>query len=149
MEQIQAAVEQACEEFKHPATQQRAEQTLLQFRRSASPIAPCQFILERSHSAEARFHAACTLREAVVREWGSSAPEARAGVRSYALAYVAAHAGEAALNVVRGALIGALALMLKRGWGEMSAEERAAFFQVRGCAWCTVPTGTLVGHSRS
>ncbi|GBF98214.1 hypothetical protein Rsub_10714, partial [Raphidocelis subcapitata] len=128
-QQIQALVEQACEEFKHPATQQRAEQVLLQFRRSHNPIPACQHILERSPSAEARFHAACTLREAAVREWASTPPEARAAVRSYALAYAAHHAGEAGLSVVRATLVGALAVVLKRGWGEMDAESRAAFFR--------------------
>ncbi|KAI8465199.1 MAG: hypothetical protein J3K34DRAFT_461526 [Monoraphidium minutum] len=136
MEQMQVVIEQACEEFKHPATQRRAEQVLLQFRRSAAPVASssCRFILERSQSVEARFHAACTLREAVVREWASQAPDQIAQIRSYALAYAAHHAAEPALGVVRAALNGAAAVMLKRGWGEMTPEARAAFFQARARA---------------
>jgi hypothetical protein len=113
---------------------------LLQFRRSAAPAAACRFILERSASVEARFHAACTLREAAVREWASTAPADRAAQRSYALAYASHHAAEPGLAVVRAALVGAAALMLKRGWGEMAPEERAAFFQV---ARARLPAGRV------
>lgn len=42
---------------------------LLQFRQSARPLPACRHLLEHSASLEARFHAACTLREALVREW--------------------------------------------------------------------------------
>jgi hypothetical protein len=67
-----------------------------------------------------------------VREWASTPPEARAAARAYALGYVIHHAGEPGMAVVRAALVGALGLMLKRGWAEMAPEARAAFFQVRG-----------------
>jgi hypothetical protein len=46
-----------------------AEQVLLQFRRSARPLPACRHLLDHSPHVEARFHAACTLREALVREW--------------------------------------------------------------------------------
>lgn len=105
---------------------------LLQFRNSAAPAAACRHILEHSPSAEARFHAACTLREAALREWAAHSPEQLSGIRSYALQYAARHAGEPRLAVVRKVLAGAAAVMLKRGWGGMAHHERAAFFQVWG-----------------
>ena len=127
---------------QHPATHQRAEATLLQFRNSAAPLAACQHLLERSPSAEARFHAAVTLRDAAMREWAATPPPARAALRSYALGYAAAHAGDPALSVVRGALAGAAALLLKRGWGEMAPPERAAFFhEVSAMAAAAPPAG--------
>lgn len=154
MEAVQAAVERACEDFKvivarrryalwgkdrppltppsmlqNPATHQAAEQVLLQFRRSQHPLPGCQHILAHSHSTEARFHAACTLREACLRDWASMAATDRAGVRSYMLQYILAIAADAGQSIVRVALVGALAVVLKRGWLEMGDDERQGFFQ--------------------
>ena len=42
---------------------------LLQFRQSARPLPACRHILEHSRSYEAKFYAACTMREAIIREW--------------------------------------------------------------------------------
>lgn len=115
---------------QHPATQAAAEQVLLQFRRSPGVLPACRHILEHSPSAEARFHAACALREAVLREWASLPAEERTALRTYVLQYVLVHAPEPQLHVVRSILQGALAVMLKRGWMEADEQGRAAFFQV-------------------
>lgn len=115
---------------QHPATQAQAEQVLLQFRRSPGVLPACRHILEQSGSAEARFHAACALREAVLREWASLPAEERTGLRSYVLQYVLHHAAEPQLQVVRSILQGTLAVMTKRGWMDADAQARAAFFQV-------------------
>jgi hypothetical protein len=119
----------------------------------------CRHILEQSGSAEARFHAACALREGMLREWASLPVEERTGLRTYVLQYVLHHAAEPQLHVVRSILEGTLAVMLKRGWMDADDQARAAFFQVCwtsaaaasssssssshlvGCAWC--------GHSFS
>ncbi|KAG2428460.1 hypothetical protein HXX76_011579 [Chlamydomonas incerta] len=129
----QAAVERACEEFKVPATAAAASAVLLQFRSSPGVLAACRHILDRSHSPDARFHAAAALRESVVRDWAAlgPGPEGRAALRRYLLGYLAAAAEQPALQVVRASLISALAVLLKRGWlepGEGPA-SRAAFFQ--------------------
>jgi hypothetical protein len=118
---------------QNPATQAAAEQVLLQFRRSAGVLPSCRHILEHSASPEARFHAACALREGLLREFASLPPGERAGLRSYVLQYVLVHAGEPALTVVRSILEGTLAVLLKRGWAEADEEGRAAFFQVCVC----------------
>lgn len=115
---------------QNPATQAQAEQTLLQFRRSSGILPACRHILEHSHNAEARFHAACALREALLREWATHTAEERNALRTYLLRYVLVHAAESQLHVVRSILEGTLAVMLKRGWMETSPEARAAFFQV-------------------
>lgn len=103
---------------------------LLQFRRSPGSLPACRHILEASGSAEARFHAACTLREALLREWATHTEEERGSLRSYLLQYVLHHAGEPQLQVVRAILQGTLAVMLKRSWLDTPPEARAAFFQV-------------------
>ena len=46
-----------------------AEGVLLQFRQSPRPLPACRHLLDRSLMVEARFHAACTLKDALVREW--------------------------------------------------------------------------------
>lgn len=117
--------------LQHPATQAQAEQVLLQFRRSPGVLPACRHILEHSASAEARFHAACALREAVLREWASLPAEERTALRTYVLQYVLHHADEPQLQVVRSILQGTLAVMLKRGWMDADEQARAAFFQVR------------------
>lgn len=79
----------------NPELQRQAEQVLLQFRNSQRPIPACQHILQHSHSVEARFHAACTLREALIREWASLLPEEVLQLRTYLLQYSMHHAGMA------------------------------------------------------
>jgi hypothetical protein len=109
---------------------------LLQFRRTAGVLPACRHILEKSVSAEARFHAACALREAVLREWVTLPAEERTGLRTYILQYVLHHAAEPQLQVVRSILEGTLAVMLKRGWLDVDAQARAAFFQVGASNSC-------------
>jgi hypothetical protein len=118
------------DELQDPATQAQAEQVLLQFRSSPGVLPACRHILEHSTSCEARFHAACALREGLLREWASLTDAERQALRMYLLQYVLVHAAEPQLQVVRSILQGTLAVMLKRGWMELSSEGRAAFFQV-------------------
>lgn len=103
---------------------------MLSFRRSPGVMPAARHILETSSSTDARFHAACALREAMLREWASHAPEERSGLRSYLLSYVLAHAGAPSLGVVNAAIAGALAVSLKRGWME-APDSRGSLFQVR------------------
>ena len=114
---IQEAVEQACAQFHaSESARPQAERVLLEFRQRA-PVSACRRTLERSRVLEARFHAACALREAVLREWAALPPGEAAGARIYALdcalALAPATGPEAA---VRSTLLGAVAVLLKRGW---------------------------------
>lgn len=132
MEAVQAAVEEACVQFQHPATHQRAEATLLQLRQSPRPQAVCQHILAHSTMLDARFHAACTLREAVIREWALMNAEELASLQTYLLQYALHHCTEPGMQVVTAILLATLAVTLKRSWGDLAPEQRAAFFQARG-----------------
>ncbi|EFJ51675.1 hypothetical protein VOLCADRAFT_116320 [Volvox carteri f. nagariensis] len=135
LEAAQATVERACEEFKVPATAAAASAVLLQFRSSPGVLQACRHILDRSHSLDARFHAAAALREAVVREWVALGAGGRTALQSYLLSYLVAHAEEPAMQVVRSSLVSALAVLLKRGWlGVEDAQarmhhHRATFFR--------------------
>jgi hypothetical protein len=132
LDAAQAAVEQACAQFLSPATQRQAEATLLAFRASAAPIAACRHILQRSRLPDARFQAACTLREALVRDWAALQGGGElGGLRDFLLDGVLAAAAEPGAAAVRATLASALAIMLKRSWEEQSAESRAGFLQAR------------------
>ncbi len=74
------------------------------------------------------------MRVSIVREWASMTPEERIGVRNYMLQWVLHSAADAAMGIVRAALVSALAVVLKRGWLDMTYEERTAFFQVGSCS---------------
>ena len=70
-------------QIQDPCKAAAAEQVLLQFRKSPRPLAACRQLLDCSPYVEARFHAACTLREALVREWAAMGQEeVRKGARS-------------------------------------------------------------------
>jgi hypothetical protein len=85
---------------QEPGTRPQAEQVLLQFRQSPRPFATCQHILQHSQSLEAKFHAACAMREALVREWALLSAEELLSLRSYMLQYIMQHAPDASMNVV-------------------------------------------------
>ncbi|GLI66389.1 hypothetical protein VaNZ11_010181 [Volvox africanus] len=134
LDAAQAAVERACEEFQAPATAAAASAVLLQFRSSPGVLQACRHILDRSHSLDARFHAAAALREAVVREWAALGPDGRSALRSYLMSYLVSQAEDPAMQVVRSSLISALAVLLKRSWLELEEADarmhhhRATFF---------------------
>ena len=54
--------------MQDPCKAAAAEQVLLQFRKSPRPLAACRQLLDCSPYVEARFHAACTLREALASQ---------------------------------------------------------------------------------
>lgn len=118
LEQARLLLEEACQRFKDPDKQQEAEKILLQFRNSPSTFRSCQHILQYSASLEARFHAACTLREGMLREWAVLSHEELRQRQGYLLTYFldAAESRDSSLRVVWSTMVETLAVMLKRGW---------------------------------
>ncbi|GAX80807.1 hypothetical protein CEUSTIGMA_g8243.t1 [Chlamydomonas eustigma] len=142
VEAVQAAVEIACRDFQDPLRSASAGQILLQFRQSSRPVAACRQILDHSALLEARFHAACTLRDAVVREWISMTEIEVQSLRSYLLHYCLLRCtspedptslGNTSASAVRSTMMGALAVLIKRGWldseGNPEPATDAAIFQ--------------------
>jgi hypothetical protein len=116
---------------QNPALRVQAEHTILQFKQSQQPIPACQHILEKSGSVEARFHAAATIREAVIREWSLYSAEDILGLKAYILGYVLRWSAPPQLHVVRSSLMSSLAVVIKRAWRECTPAERMQSFQVR------------------
>ncbi|OAE29499.1 hypothetical protein AXG93_1433s1180 [Marchantia polymorpha subsp. ruderalis] len=121
------AVEQACSGLQEPNNRAAAEATLLAFRRSSHPVQACQYILEHSHLATARFQAAATMQEAAVREWTLLSAEDKNSLRTYCLHYVMARA-EAGEPFVQSKVLAVAAVLLKRGWLDSVATEKESFF---------------------
>ncbi|CAM6129712.1 unnamed protein product [Calypogeia fissa] len=130
MERLMAtiqAVEQACAGLQDPSTRASAEATLLAFRRSSQPIQACQYILEHSQMATARFQAAATMQEAAVREWTLLSADDKNSLRTYCLHYVMARA-DAAEAFVQAKVLAVAAVLLKRGWLDSVPSEKETFF---------------------
>lgn len=121
------AVEQACAALQVPHDRAAAESMLLAFRRSYQPFQACQFIMEHSQMASARFQAAAALQESAIREWGLFTAEEKSNMRIYCLHYVMARAA-APEAYVQAKVSAVAAVLMKRGWLEMVATEKEAFF---------------------
>lgn len=121
------AVEQACTALQIPQERAAAEAVLLAFRRSHQPFQACQFIMEHSQMANARFQAAAALQESAIREWGLLTADEKSSLRIYCLHYVMARAG-APEAYVQSKVSAVAAALIKRGWLEMVGTEKAAFF---------------------
>eukprot|EP00250_Pteridium_aquilinum_P028115 c36611_g1_i1 orf=157-3681(+) len=121
------AIEQACIALQIPHERVAAESVLLAFRRSHQPFQACQFIMEHSQMANARFQAAAALQESAIREWGLFTADEKSNMRIYCLHYVMARAA-APEAYVQSKVSAVAAVLIKRGWMEMVATEKDAFF---------------------
>ncbi|MCO5611152.1 hypothetical protein L7F22_065402 [Adiantum nelumboides] len=124
---IMQTVEQACAALQIPHERAGGESVLLAFRRSRQPFQACQFIMEHSQMANARFQAAAALQESAIREWGLLTADEKTNMRIYCLHYVMARAA-ASEAYVQSKVSAVAAVLMKRGWLEMVATEKEAFF---------------------
>ncbi|KAK9863281.1 hypothetical protein WJX84_001780 [Apatococcus fuscideae] len=115
MDHIQQVLERACDQFAVPGFQKQAEAVLLEFRQSHQPFAACQHVLQHSTHQAAQFQAALTLREAGLREWEGLGPGGQQGLRQFLLSTLLRDSTPHGA-IVQGALSGAFAVLLKRGW---------------------------------
>ncbi|XP_024524931.1 uncharacterized protein LOC9654131 isoform X7 [Selaginella moellendorffii] len=109
------AVEQSCAALhvSDPGIRSSAEATLLAFRKSPHPFYACQYILENSQVATAKFLAAATIQEAAIREWTLISPEEKSRLRSYCLQYVMARV-ETSEGYILSKILSVVAALLKR-----------------------------------
>ncbi|XVE62729.1 hypothetical protein DITRI_Ditri06bG0142700 [Diplodiscus trichospermus] len=120
-------IEVACTSIQMHINPTAAEATILSLSQSPQPYKACQFILENSQVANARFQAAAAIRDAAIREWGFLSTEDRRNLISFCLSFVMQHASSPEGYVLAKASSVAAQLM-KRGWLDFTTAEKEAFF---------------------
>ncbi|XP_024988812.1 exportin-4-like isoform X8 [Cynara cardunculus var. scolymus] len=128
--QLQAtmqAIEIACSSIQINVNPLAAEATILSLCQSPRPYQACQFIIENSQLANARFQAAGAIRDAAIREWSFLSPDEKKSLISFCLTYVMKHASSPD-GYVQSKISSVAAQLLKRGWLEFVAAERDGFF---------------------
>ncbi|CAK9329475.1 unnamed protein product, partial [Citrullus colocynthis] len=128
--QLQAtmqAIELACSSIQMHINPSAAEATILSLRQSPHPYQTCQFILENSQVANARFQAAAAIRDAAIREWSFLTADVKRTLISFCLCYVMQHASSPE-RYVQAKVSAVAAQLMKRGWLDFEASEKESFF---------------------
>ncbi|KAK9292418.1 hypothetical protein L1049_020388 [Liquidambar formosana] len=121
------AFELACNSIQMHVNPAAAEATILSLGQSPRPYQACQFILENSLVANARFQAAAAIRDAAIREWGFLAADDRRSLISFCLRFVMQHACSPE-GYVQAKVSSVAAQLMKRGWLDFTAAEKEEFF---------------------
>lgn len=127
--QLQAtmqAIEIACSSIQMHVNPAAAEATILSLCQSPQPYQACQFILENSQVANARFQAAAAIRDAAIREWGVLSSDDKKSLISFCLCFVMQHASSPE-GYVQSKVSSVAAQLMKRGWLDFAAAEKEAF----------------------
>ncbi|KAL3727990.1 hypothetical protein ACJRO7_032695 [Eucalyptus globulus] len=127
LESTMRAIEVACTSIQMHLNPAAAEATILSLSRSPQPYKACQFILENSQVANARFQAAGAIRDAAIREWAFLTAEDRRSLVSFCLGFAMRHAGSPE-GYVLAKVSSVAAQLLKRGWHDFSTAEKETFF---------------------
>ncbi|KAL2661530.1 hypothetical protein AAZX31_03G230100 [Glycine max] len=123
------AIEHACTSIQMHINPGASEAVILSLGQSSQPYKTCQFILENSQVATARFQAAAAIREAAIREWGFLSADDKRGLISFCLCYVMQHASSPD-GYVQAKVSSVATQLMKRGWLEfVPAEKEALFYQ--------------------
>ncbi|XP_022158370.1 exportin-4 isoform X3 [Momordica charantia] len=128
--QLQAtmqAIELACASIQMHINPSAAEATILSLRQSPHPYQTCQFILENSLVANARFQAAAAIRDAAIREWSFLTADVKKSLIRFCLCYIMQHASSPE-RYVQAKVSAVAAQLMKRGWLDFEASERESFF---------------------
>ncbi|XP_039157075.1 exportin-4 isoform X6 [Eucalyptus grandis] len=127
LESTMRAIEVACTSIQMHLNPAAAEATILSLSRSPQPYKACQFILENSQVANARFQVAGAIRDAAIREWAFLTAEDRRSLVSFCLGFAMRHAGSPE-GYVLAKVSSVAAQLLKRGWHDFSTAEKETFF---------------------
>ncbi|XP_048236240.1 exportin-4 isoform X1 [Ricinus communis] len=121
------AIELACSSIQMHMNPAAAEATIMSLNQSPHPYKACQFILENSQVANARFQAAAAIRDAAIREWSFLTGDDKKSLISFCLCYVMQHAGSSD-GYVQVKVSSVAAQLIKRGWLDFTAAEKETFF---------------------
>ncbi|CAL1382927.1 unnamed protein product [Linum trigynum] len=120
------AIELACSSIQMHTNSAAAEATLLSLNQSTRPYKLCQFILDNSQVANARFQAASAIRDAAMREWSSLTGDDKKGLIGFCLCYVMQRASSPE-GYVQAKVSSVAAQLMKRGWLEFTVAEKETF----------------------
>ncbi|CAI8615607.1 unnamed protein product [Vicia faba] len=124
------AIELASASIQMQINPAASEAIVLALGQSSQPYKTCQFILENSLVATARFQAAAAIREAAIREWGFLNADDKKSLISFCLCYAMQHASSPD-SYVQAKVSSVAAQLMKRGWlEEVAAEKETLFYQV-------------------
>ncbi|CAA2983835.1 exportin-4 isoform X3 [Olea europaea subsp. europaea] len=104
-----------------------AEATILSLNQSPRPYQACQFILENSELANARFLAAGAIRDAAIREWSFLETDYKKSLIWFCWLFIMKHSGSHE-GYVQAKVASVAAQLLKRGWLDFTAAEKEAVF---------------------
>ncbi|XP_061366360.1 uncharacterized protein LOC133309585 isoform X2 [Gastrolobium bilobum] len=121
------AIELACNSIQMHSNPGASETVMLSLGQSSQPYKTCQFILENSLVAAARFQAAAAIQEAAIREWGFLNADVKRGLISFCLCYAMQHASSPD-SYVQAKVSSVATQLMKRGWLELVAAEKEALF---------------------
>nr|XP_027188382.1 exportin-4 isoform X6 [Cicer arietinum] len=121
------AIELASTSIQMQINPAASEAIILSLGQSSQPYKTCQFILENSLVATARFQAAAAIREAAIREWSFLNADDKRSLISFCLCYAMQHASSPD-GYVQAKVSSVAAQLMKRGWLEMVAAEKETLF---------------------
>ncbi|KAM7250286.1 hypothetical protein ACFE04_022169 [Oxalis oulophora] len=104
-----------------------AEATILSLSQTPQPYKACQFILENSALANARFQAASAIKDAAIREWSLLASDDKKNLINFCLNFAMQHATSPE-GYVQAKVSSVAALLMKRGWLDFTASDKEAMF---------------------
>ncbi|KAF7805232.1 exportin-4 isoform X1 [Senna tora] len=121
------AIELACSSIQMHINPATSEATILSLGQTPQPYKTCQFILENSRVANARFQAAAAIREAAIREWAFLTVDDKRGLISFCICYFMQHASSPE-GYVQAKVSSVAAQLMKRGWLDFTSAEKDTFF---------------------
>lgn len=126
LQTIMHTIELACSSIQMHANPAAAEATILSLSRTTRPYQACQFILENSQMANARFQAAGAIRDAAIREWVFLTADEKRGLISFCLCFMLQHASSPE-GYVQAKVSSVASQLLKRGWVDFTTIEKESF----------------------
>ncbi|XP_058213432.1 uncharacterized protein LOC131325276 isoform X10 [Rhododendron vialii] len=126
LQAVMNAIEMACSSIQIHVNPAAAEATILSLCQSPRPYQACQFILENSQVANARFQAAAAIRDAAIREWVFLTDDEKKSLISFCLCFVMQHANSPE-GYVQVKVSSVAAQLMKRGWLDFAAVEKEGF----------------------
>ncbi|KAI8817434.1 armadillo-type protein [Fimicolochytrium jonesii] len=126
LQAICAHFEQTCADFQVPDRRIQAEKNMVQFRSTPNLLPVCKYILEHTEKPDVKFHVLLSLKESAAREYALHPRQEIHALREWLLNYAITRFDHLP-TYVRNSVLYPIAVIVKRGSLEESAEEKQAF----------------------